>query len=168
MKQAQIHLISGPIGAGKTTYALKLSDDLGCVCFSIDDWMVTLFGDDFPSTMDPAWIFPRVARCEKQIWSVARRLAKLGTSCVLDLGFQRAEHRRIYRKLINEAGLELQLHAIDADEGERWRRVEARNSEKGSTYRLTVTRQMFEIFEAAWSPPTHEEMTAMNGVRMVT
>ena len=168
MKQAQIHMISGPIGAGKTTYALKLSDDLGAVCFSIDDWMVTLFGDDVPSTMDPAWIFPRVARCEKQIWSVARRLAKLGTPCVLDLGFQRAEHRQRYRKLVNEAGFVLKLHSVEADQGVRWCRVEERKSEKGSTYRLTVTRQMFEFFEASWSPPTHEEMAAMNGVRTVT
>lgn len=161
-------MISGPIGAGKTTYSKKLSDDLGGVCFSIDDWMVTLFGDDAPETMDPAWIFPRVARCEQQIWSVARRLAALGTASVLDLGFQRAEHRQKYRRLANEAGLQMKLHAIDADEGERWCRIEARNTEKGSTYRLTVTRQMFEVFEAAWTPPTHEEMAALNGVRLVT
>lgn len=39
-----IHLICGSTGAGKTTYSARLSEQTGAVSFSIDDWMVTLFG----------------------------------------------------------------------------------------------------------------------------
>ena len=41
-----IHLICGSTGAGKTTYARELATNIGGVVFSIDEWMVTLFGED--------------------------------------------------------------------------------------------------------------------------
>ena len=49
-----IHLICGSTGAGKTTYAHELAKSIGGVVFSIDEWMVTLFGEDAPADLDPA------------------------------------------------------------------------------------------------------------------
>jgi predicted kinase len=66
-----IHLICGSTGAGKTTYALRLSDHLEGVRFSIDEWMATLFWMDTPQPLNPAWSIERVERCLTQIWAVA-------------------------------------------------------------------------------------------------
>jgi predicted kinase len=44
-----IHLICGSTGAGKTTYATGLRQQLGALHLSIDDWMVTLFAPDKPA-----------------------------------------------------------------------------------------------------------------------
>ena len=45
---AQLILVVGCTGAGKTTYARQLAAELGAVRFSIDEWMMALFGPDVP------------------------------------------------------------------------------------------------------------------------
>ena len=44
MSSSIIYLICGSTGAGKTTYAIRLSETVGAVRFSIDEWMAALFG----------------------------------------------------------------------------------------------------------------------------
>ena len=41
-----LHMVCGGVGAGKTTYARKLADEIGGLRFSIDEWMTSLFGPD--------------------------------------------------------------------------------------------------------------------------
>ena len=65
------HLVAGPTGAGKTTFALALTERLGGVRFSIDEWMTTLFWPDAPAALDYAWAIERVNRCEAMIAEAA-------------------------------------------------------------------------------------------------
>jgi predicted kinase len=162
-----IHLICGSTGAGKTTYALRLSDDLKGIRFSIDEWMATLFWMDTPQPLNPAWSIERVDRCLTQIWAVALQIAARNVPCVLDLGFGQTQSRAKFADLAKAAGLSVQLHFIDVPAEERWRRVETRNARKGETYQLAfdVTREMFDFVEELWEPPSHAEMLAYNGVR---
>jgi predicted kinase len=168
MSELLIHLICGSTGAGKTTYALKLTDQLGAVRFSIDEWMTALFWMDSPQPLDPAWSMSRVERCYAQIWRTACEVAARGVPCVLDLGFSSAAQRARYIQLATEAGLSSRLHYVDVSPGERWRRVQARNEQKGDTYQLSfdVTREMFDYVETMFEPPTDDEMHAANGVRI--
>lgn len=168
MQRHLIHLICGSTGAGKTTYAMQLADRLGAVRFSIDEWMSALFWMDSPQPLNPAWSMERADRCHAQIWAVARRIAQRGLPCVLDVGLGRAENRLRFARIADDAGLSVQLHFIDAPMEERWRRVEARNAEKGKTYQLgfDVTREMFDFVETIWEPPTDAEMQAYDGVRI--
>jgi predicted kinase len=167
MQRHHIHLICGSTGAGKTTYALQLADELGAIRFSIDEWMAALFWMDSPQPLVPAWSMERVERCFAQIWSVALQVASREVPCVLDLGFSQAGSRKRFAKLACDAGLSVQLHVVDAPTEERWRRVEVRNTEKGKTYQLgfEVTREMFDYVESLWEPPNDAEMTAYHGVR---
>jgi len=43
-----IHLVCGPIGAGKTTYAKDLSKKENTILFSEDDWLRKLFVPEAP------------------------------------------------------------------------------------------------------------------------
>jgi len=43
---ATLHVIFGPIGAGKTTYAHALARREGAVPFVLDEWGARLFGPD--------------------------------------------------------------------------------------------------------------------------
>ena len=43
---ATLHVIFGPCGAGKTTYAHALARREGAVAFVLDDWGARLFGPD--------------------------------------------------------------------------------------------------------------------------
>ena len=75
---SKIHIVFGPQGAGKSTYSKKLSEEVNGIHFSIDDWMWKLFGADLPKSMNLKWIFERVERCEKLIWSTAKNISKTG------------------------------------------------------------------------------------------
>jgi predicted kinase len=161
-----IHLVCGSTGAGKTTYAGKLSQQLGAMHLSIDDWMVGLFAADKPTRPDWQWIDERVRRCERQIVATALQLGRLGTPSILDLGLQRADQRQRVAAAVTADGLAARLHFLDIDAAERWRRVEGRNREQGETFRLAVTRPMFDFIEAIWQPPDADEMAAFNGVRV--
>jgi len=168
MSGSLIHLICGSTGAGKTTYAQTLADELGAVCFSIDEWMTALFWMDTPQPLDPAWSMSRVERCDAQIWRTARGVAARGVPCVLDLGFSSAEQRARYLRLAGEAGLPARLHFVDVPPDERWRRVQSRNDRKGDTYQLSfdVTREMFDFVETLFEPPTDDEMHMADGVHV--
>ncbi|WP_321395802.1 ATP-binding protein [Emcibacter sp.] len=161
-----VHLVCGSTGAGKTTHALKLSEELGAIHFPIDEWMTTLFWMDSPEPIRHDWAMERIDRCESQIWILVRRLAEKGIAVVLDLGFTRRDHRRKIAELAAEAGFPLRLHFIDVPAGERWRRVEKRNAEKGETFAMEVDREMFDFMEGIWEAPHEAEMTALNGVRV--
>lgn len=170
MHEHLIHLVCGSTGAGKTTYALELTARLNAVRFSIDEWMTTLFWMDTPQPISAAWAMERVERCNKQIWEVVRQATARGVPCVLDLGFSQAKDRADIVQLAHKAGLGVQLHFLDVPPAERWRRVEARNAQKGDTYQLNfdVTREMFEYVESLWEPPTPGEMAALAGVRITS
>ena len=155
-----IHLVCGSTGAGKTTAALELAAGLPALHLSIDDWMTTLFWADSPQPIQFAWAMARVKRCEAQIWTTALAAARLGVASVLDLGFTKAEHRQRFYALAGAEGLGVRLHYVNVPAAERWRRVEARNTERGTTFRLEVNRQMFDFIESIWEPPGAAELAA--------
>jgi predicted kinase len=163
---ATFHLVCGSTGAGKTTHALRLVQEFGALHFSIDDWMVRLFGPDQPPKRDWPWIAERLARCEALIVETAAEAGRRGVSSVLDLGFQRVDQRQRIAQQAQAAGLAVRLHFIDVPAEERWHRVRGRNDAQGGTYRLTVTRSMFDFIESIWQPPSLEEMSALDGVHI--
>jgi predicted kinase len=147
---------------------LRLTDHLGAVRFSIDEWMAALFWMDTPQPLDPAWSMERIERCLTQIRAVVLQIATRNVPCVLDIGFGQKRSRARFAELARNAGLSVQLHFIDVPAEERWRRVEARNAQKGGTYQLgfDITREMFDFVEGLWEPPTAAEMLAYNGIRI--
>ena len=163
---ATIHLVAGSTGAGKTTYAIRLAVELRALRLSIDEWMVELFGPDRPAKIEFSWMMERVNRCEAQMWSVAGAAAALGVPVVIDGGLTTAAHRAKWAALAAEAGLPVRLHHLSASPDERWRRVQGRNAERGETWRLDVTREMFDFVEGLWEPPTPEEMARLNGTEV--
>ena len=163
---ADLILVVGCTGAGKTTYALRLADELGGVRFSIDEWMTTLFWADSPQPLQFAWAMERVERCETQIFAVARQLAARGVPAVLDLGFTKKSHRDKFRALAAGAGLTAPVHFLDVPADERWFRVNRRNKERGETYAMDVDRQMFDFMETMWEPPGEDEWRAAGGCRI--
>lgn len=161
---ALVHLIAGSTGAGKTTYAAALAEREGGLRFSIDEWMTTLFAADRPTPIEFAWMMARVERCEAQMQAVAGPAARLGVPVVVDCGLTRAAHRARWAAWAAAERLPVRLHHLDVDAAERWRRVQGRNAERGPTYRLEVTREMFDFVETLWEPPSAEEMAALDGV----
>ncbi|WP_321846905.1 AAA family ATPase [Paraburkholderia bannensis] len=157
---AEIHLVFGAQGAGKSTYARTLATEIGGTRFSIDEWMAQLYGPDLPVPINLGWIIERVQRCEHQIWRIAEQIAKNGGCVVLDLGFTKARNRSAFIELARDAGIPSKLHYVSAPHEIRRSRVMTRNHEKGETFSFEVTPAMFEYMEAEFEAPTEFELAS--------
>ncbi len=78
---------------------------------------------------------------------------------------QRAARQELYER-VSRAGLRLQLHVVDAPAELRWQRVQQRNEQRGDTFALEVTREMFDFVESMWEPPDEAELRAHQGERI--
>lgn len=151
------HFVVGSTGAGKTTYARALAKDVGGVCFSIDEWMNTLFWPDCPSKDNITWALERVRRCEEQAALVAGQLAERGTHTILDMGLTSAAQRELWLARAESLAITPELHWLDLAAALRWSRVEQRNGGAGDTFSFPVTRTMFDQVEELWQPPSTAE-----------
>ncbi len=161
-----IHMICGLTGAGKTTYAEELRRDLKGVRFSIDDWNARLFFMDRQPTSGFAWFHDRVLRSCAQMRDTAEQVLEAGVPVVFDCGFTDLEERTVFYDWADALDRPVTLHYLDVDKATRWSRVRQRNADKGATFALDVTPEMFEFMETIWQPPTVDEMAARNGRRV--
>jgi predicted kinase len=155
---ATLHVIFGPCGAGKTTYAHAFARRERAVAFILDDWMARLFGPDIPEPIEYEWMLERVARCEAQIWSAAAAVLATGTSVVLDIGLMRRADRDRVRQIAEGAELPLQWHFVDAPQAVRRARVAGRNTIKGESFAIEVTPALFDFIEGVYEPPEPAEL----------
>lgn len=160
-----IHLVCGPIGAGKTTYALDLAEKENGVRFSEDEWLEKLFVPDAPEGLlkQPmqivgAWATEKYQRCRGQIWLVCQQLLKNNVTIILDGAAANIEQRDLIRKKASDYNVDFQLHYVTSAVDTRRKRVFERNTLQGETYSLEVTPAMFEHTEAFFSPPVGAEL----------
>ncbi len=155
---ATLNLIFGPIGAGKTTYALALARRENAVPFVLDDWGAQLFGPDVQGPLDFGWMLERLGRCQALIWSTATAVLAAGTPVVLDLGLMSRAHRERFRTMAQDAGLSVQWHFVDAPQEVRRARIAGRNETKGETFAREVPPEMFDMIEAVYEAPAPGEL----------
>lgn len=123
MENAGVTLICGGLCCGKTTYARALSERTGAVTLSVDEVMLSVFGQDAGERHDEY-----AAGVKKYLLGLAVRLARSGVGVILDWGFWTAAERRQTREFFGARGISCELHYIDIDD-ETWRRrVAERNA----------------------------------------
>jgi predicted kinase len=155
---ATLHVIFGPIGAGKTTYAHALARREGAVPFVLDEWGARLFGPDVDGALDFRWMLERLGRCEALIRSTVTAVLAVGTSVVLDIGAMRRADRERIRQVAEGAGHRLQWHFVDAPQEVRRARVAGRNVTKGETFVREVPPAMFDLIEGLYEAPAPAEL----------
>lgn len=157
-----VYMVSGGVGAGKTTYAKKLCEERGGVHFSIDEWHLTLFLSDLPSSPDYEWWKERVHRIFTQMQTLTLQLSKRGMPVVLDLGFQSRADRKVFADWCMAHQLRTEVHFLDVPAETRWKRVQRRNASlsKNSPHNFLVPRNLFDFSETILEPPTEEEFDA--------
>jgi len=159
-----IHIVFGPLGAGKTTYARQLSAGEVATYFSIDQWMVDLFGADAPTPLNMPWVTERVERCEHRIWLTAKNVVNCDGNVVLDLGFLKVANREKYIELARQESMQTKMHFVHAKRETRRLRVMARNEHKGDTYALHVTPEMFDFMDEQFENATHNELLTATSI----
>jgi predicted kinase len=155
---ATLHVIFGPSGAGKTTYAHTFARREKAVAFILDDWMAKLFAPDMPDPIEYEWMIQRVQRCEAQIWSTAAGVLAAGTSVILDIGLMRKADRERVREIAAATELPLQFHFVTASAEARRARVADRNVVRGENFAIEVTPAMFDFIEGVFEAPAPEEL----------
>ena len=149
---AHIHLIEGPVGAGKSTFASQLTKRYDGPQLILDDWMTTLFKPDRPTTGVVEWYVERKDRCIDQIWKLTCGLIEAGTDVILELGLiQRHSRQHLYDR-VDVAGYKLTVYVLDASREVRRKRVRERNRQKSETFSMEVPDHIFEMASDMWEP----------------
>lgn len=155
---ARLHLIVGPVGAGKSTFAVELRRQHGAVLFDLDQWMAVLYGDDErPAENVIDWYVERKSRCLEQIWRVAEQVVDRGVDVVLELGLIQRAAREAFYSRTEELGHDLIVYVVDASRDWRRQRVEERNRQRGVTFAMEVPPAIFEMASDMWEPPDGRE-----------
>lgn len=159
--EGQLHLIIGPVGAGKSTFARALGLKHRAVQLILDDWMAQLFGaDERPATGRIEWYLERRDRCLEQIWKQTAALCEVGARVVLEIGLIRRAEREAFYRRVDDAGYDLAVYVLDAPRPVRRERVMRRNEERGETFAQVVPLEIFELASDLWEPPDDEEVSA--------
>lgn len=164
---AKIHLIEGPVGAGKSTYVAELRKQHAAPGFILDAWFVRLYSPDRPATNLMEWYIARKERCLDQIWETAKEVLDAGHDVVLELGLVERTSRERFCTQALGAGYELTIYLLDAPRDIRRERVRRRNLEKGSTYAMDVPDAFFEMASDHWQPMDEIERE-MYDVRVIS
>jgi predicted kinase len=155
-----LHLLIGPVGAGKTTYAQQKTARTPGVFLDLDTWMVRLFAaDPRPSENVMAWYLERRDRCRDLIWDVALSVLHCGSDVFLELGLLAAMERETFYAKARDEGLRLVVYLLDAPRAVRRERVAQRNRSSGPFVQI-VPSEFFERASDAWQPPSELERTA--------
>lgn len=159
---ATIYLIEGPVGAGKSTFAAQLSVSHDIAHLNLDEWMATLFSPDRPAENLVQWYTERKNRCIEQIWKVACEMLDAGQSVILELGLVQLADREDFYRRVDGTDYHLQVYFVDTPLAVRRQRVRERNEQKGDTYRMEVTDEIFDLANSFWQEPTDRELRERN------
>ena len=148
---ATAHLMHGYLGAGKTTFARRLEQELPAIRFSHDEWMTRLYGDN-PPVEQFADFYWRVHEQVEKIWP---RCLELGVDVVLDFGFWTRQSRDDTRAKIAAVGAQARLYRLTCSEDEAWRRVEKRNIDLQGSF--VIDRNAFDLLKKRFEPLDPDE-----------
>jgi predicted kinase len=154
---ATVHLIEGPVGAGKSTFAASLATRIEGVHIALDAWFARLFSPDRPEGNFVPWYLERKDRLLELIWDHSRDVMRSGTDVILEIGLIQRQPRAEFCHRVRGEGVELVLYILDAPREIRRERVRRRNTERGSTFSMVVPDHVFEMASSMWEPPDEFE-----------
>lgn len=116
------YLICGFLGAGKTTYSKKLSNETGAIHLNPDEWCIKLFSkEEYEQNWDACF-----SKTIEYLWKEAEEYAKQGTSLIFDMGFWTKLSRDEAIKKASELGFLPIIHYISAPDDILKQRITSR------------------------------------------
>lgn len=149
---ATLHMFCGKIGAGKSTLAAQLAGAPNTVLLSEDEFLSQLYPGEIVSLAD-------YARCSDRLRRVIGPhivdLLQNGMSVVLDFPANTSSFRAWMSGLVEAAGVDHQLHFLQASDTTCKQRLVTRNSNGSHQYQ--VSEDEFELFNSYFVPPAPAE-----------
>ena len=151
----KVIMTCGKLCSGKTTYAKKLQKEGKAVILSIDEIMLTVFGQDAGEKHDEY-----VARIKRYLYQKALEIISNGLDVILDWGFWTKEERAYARSFFGSNGITNEFHFIDIDYGEWCRRIENRNQDvlANNSDAYYVDEGLSEKFNSIFEKPDPSEI----------
>ena len=149
---AKIYFVCGFVGSGKTTYSTQLAETKGAFCFSIDEWMIPLYGEHMEREVFDA----RLATLQGLFTAASLQLLSLGVSVIFDFGFWTKSERDDFKSWAAANNIESEMRYLDVPYDTCKQRATARNSDlAGKSYEMTP--EMLELFWSWFEVPSTDE-----------
>lgn len=153
-----VHLLIGPVGAGKSTLARSLAQEHRALPLILDSWFTRLFSPDRPESDVITWYVERAERTLTQIWQVTKDALQTGTPVILEVGLIRRSQREQFYGWVDAEAIDLKIYLVDAPREVRRRRVLDRNVKRGDTFSMNVPPEFFEMASDLWEAPEQTEL----------
>ena len=151
--QAKLIFFCGKMAAGKSTLSRALAEREQAVLLVQDEWLTHLFPGEILDVPD----YVRCsARLNAALTPLIASLLSRGTSVVLDFPGNTTKQRAWFRQLFEAAGVEHELHVIDASDDVCKRQLRERSAGLPAGTPWT-TEAEFDAITAYFQPPTADE-----------
>jgi predicted kinase len=154
---AKIYFICGFVCSGKTTFAKQIAANKPAFRFSIDEWMIPLYGEH----MSRQLFDERLGTLQELFKDAALQMVNLGVSVIFDFGFWKLAHRNSIREWADINQLDWELIYIESDFDECSKRAAYRNSmANDKSYEMTA--EMLSLFWSWFESPINENATTIS------
>jgi predicted kinase len=119
-----VHALAGLPGAGKTTVAVDIARDTRAVRFSLDEWMLRLYGFDYE---DQRYV-ERLEPCRALVREVATQVLAADVDVILDWNHWSVEKRSASASWAAQHAADFVVHFVTTPPQEARRRLSTRNS----------------------------------------
>jgi predicted kinase len=153
---ATAHLISGLPCSGKTTYSAALRADRNCVLFTLDRWLITVFGKYSIDAVGHDEHVRRVLACRELIWDIAAEFLRRNIDVVFDDGFFLRENRLQVVALASSVGARTKIHFLDTPLSLCIKRLERRNAGL-PPFNFRIGPEMLNAFVQLFERPDDDE-----------
>lgn len=164
--KGSLHIIIGPVGAGKSTFARNAAARKSAIFLDLDAWMVRLYGQDVrPSENVVGWYLERRERVRKLLWDTTLDVIATGTDVLLETGLVSLAEREAFYAKAQDEDIALTVYCVDAPRDVRREHVVKRNASTGEHTQI-VPMDFFERASDAWDAPSSVERQAVSMVEV--
>lgn len=120
----KIILMCGKICSGKSTYADIIRKNNNAVILSVDEIMLSVFGQDAGEKHDAY-----AASLKKYLFAKSVELIEAGIDVIMDIGLWTRSERKETREFYSMRNIENEIHYINISDAEWKKRILKRNQE---------------------------------------